>query len=305
MLENLKLGPAYDGFLFLAESIRNPPALRPHRHVELELNLVVNGTISYVVDGTRYSFSKGALLWLYPRQEHQLVDRTPDAAYYVAVFKPDLMERACRGAFYRGLKRQNSPGPGVIHCELTPQDFDTLRREMQAIVDDGLDADLLNREAGFGVSEDFSFRHNDPDWLNAGLRHILLSGWRLQQRPQGKSRAFPLHAAVRQALRLLEEDPASATLGTLAARCGVSESFLSRAFSRELGVSFSRYRNSVRLSRFWEAYRAGSSETLLDAVLTAGFGSYAQFFRVFTEAYGIGPREALKRSEGRPKVAGR
>lgn len=293
MLENLKIAPAYEGFLFLAEAMRNPPVLRPHQHVELELNLVIAGEVTYVVEGSCYRFPKRSLLWLFPAQQHQLVDRTPDAAYYVAVFKPDLIKRACRGPFYRDLKRQRPAEDGVIHRCLAPDECEDLADEMRAIVVDGLDADLLNREAGFGISKDFSFHHNDPDWLNAGLRHILLYGWRLQQRPGGSSRAVKLHPVVRKALQFLEADPTDATLSTLARHCGCSTSFLSRTFQREVGANFAHYRNSVRLGRFWECYRNGSCDTLLDAVLAAGFGSYAQFFRVFTAAYGTSPRRAL------------
>ena len=64
MLEDLKLGKGYDGFLFLAESIRNPPKLESHHHIELELNLVVRGTITYVVGGRRFAFQPRSLLWL-------------------------------------------------------------------------------------------------------------------------------------------------------------------------------------------------------------------------------------------------
>ena len=53
MLVSLKIDPEYDGFLFLAESVRNPPILVSHRHLEVELNLVVNGEITYVLDGRR------------------------------------------------------------------------------------------------------------------------------------------------------------------------------------------------------------------------------------------------------------
>jgi len=98
MLEDLKLGERYDGFLFLAEAARNPPVLGSHRHIELELNLVVEGTITYVVRGRRFTFGKRSLLWMFPAQEHQLVDRTGDAQYYVAVFKPELLRAACRGS---------------------------------------------------------------------------------------------------------------------------------------------------------------------------------------------------------------
>lgn len=297
MLEKLKLGPRYDGFLFLAESARNPPALRPHTHVELELNLVVNGTITYVVGGRRISFSKRTLLWLYPTQEHQLVDRTGDAQYYVAVFKPALIKRACRGDGYAGLRRAEPEATAdgeVLHTELTPEAFDLVRRTMDAIVEDGLDPDLLNREAGFGAGSNFRFEHGDPDWLNAGLRHLLLLAWRHQRGRAGKARAVALHPAVRKALALLGGAEWAGGMAALARRCGVSEAYLSRIFARQVGVPLTRYQNSVRLGRFLEMYRAtGEQRTIAEAVYAAGFGSYAQFYKVFTEAYGRGPREVL------------
>lgn len=100
MLEDLKLGPKYDGFLFLADTARNPPHLASHHHVELELNLVVRGAITYVVGGHRFTFSRRTLLWAFPSQEHQLVDRSDDAQYYVAVFKPKMINRFCRSEVY-------------------------------------------------------------------------------------------------------------------------------------------------------------------------------------------------------------
>ncbi len=295
MLEDLKLRPGYEGFLFLAESVRNPPVLRPHRHVELELNLVAEGSITYIVDGERFTFRKGALLWFFPAQLHQLVDRTADAAYYVAVFKPDLIRRSCRGPRYKDLKRQKPRGSGILQTELPPRDFDDLRREMDALIEDGLDPDLLNREAGFGLSAGFSFRHNDPDWLNAGLRHLLLYGWRLQQGRSGSKQSVALHPAVRKALAMIDRETATSDdAKALARRCGVSDAYLSRLFHRQVGVTLTRYRNSIRISRFWDAWRRNGQDNLLEAVYKAGFGSYAQFFRVFTETYGKGPREALR-----------
>lgn len=296
MLEDLKLSSAYEGFLFLAESTRNPPHLRPHHHVELELNLVSEGTISYVSGGQRFSFKKGTLLWLFPSQEHQLVDRSADAGYYVAVFKPDFIKRACRGFRYADLKKKKPPQAGILHCDLAPQDFDHLRREMDAIIADGLDSDLLNREAGFGLSANFSYRHNDPDWLNAGLRYLLLACWRLQQNRgtwQGKTSVHPL---IRRALDAMNREP-NLDLTALGQQCGASEAYLSRLFHKQIGVPLSRYRNSLRLGRFWEIYRDPNKQNLTDAALAAGFGSYAQFYRVFSESYGKNPRSLLAKSD--------
>lgn len=303
MLEDLKLGPRYDGFLFLAEAARNPPVLRPHRHLELELNLVVRGTITYVHDGRRFSFHAGTLLWLFPAQEHQLVDRTGDAQYYVAVFKPTLIRQACRGATYIDLKRRQPDVDGVLHAEPAPADFDLIRRTMDALVEDGLDPDLLNREAGFGVGSDFHFEHGDPDWLNAGLRHLLLLCWRHQRGRGGKARPVNLHPAVRRALSVLGEEEWSAPLESLAGRCGVSAAYLSRVFARQVGISLTRYRNSARLARFWEHHRrAGGGTNVTEAMYAAGFGSYAQFYKVFKDAYGRGPRRHLLAEKQRDRT---
>jgi len=293
MLENLKLADKYDGFIFLAESARNPPILKPHHHVELELNLVRRGTITYVVEGRRYRFSQGCLLWMFPAQEHQLVDRTDDAEYYVAVFKPSLIAQACRGPMYEGVRRETVEGDSVLHASLEPESFDLIRRTMDAIMEDSLDPDVLNREAGFGVGSDFIFGHGDPDALNAGLRYLLLLSWRCQKLGKAVNVPVALHPGVQRALTLLREADGQHDLRHLARRCGVSEAYLSRVFARQVGVTLSRYRNSVRLARFWSVYRSPPQKTLTEAVYAAGFGSYAQFYKVFVQSYGRGPRDSL------------
>ncbi len=293
MLENLKLGRKYDGFLFLAESVRNPPRLNSHHHVELELNLVVRGSITYVVGGRRFTFDKRTLLWMFPAQEHQLVDRSDDAQNFVAVFKPELIERSCRSRAYADLRRKRITGDGVLHTILDPESFDLIRKTMEDLMEGSLDADLLNREAGFGIGPNFCFEHGDPEGLNAGLHHLLLQCWRRQRSSPAEGKDVALHPSVARALELLSEGGDKQDLAVLAKNCGVSEAYLSRIFARQIGVPISRYRNSLRLSRFWAVTRQPTQKTLSEAVFEAGFGSYAQFYKVYTQAYGAGPRASL------------
>jgi AraC-like DNA-binding protein len=297
MLEKLKISPRYDGFLYLAETVRNPPKLKSHHHIELEMNLIVRGAITYVVGGRRFIFTSRTLLWLFPSQEHQLIDRSDDAQYYVAVFKPSLIARSCRTRTYEGLKRDTHGQEGILHTRLEPESFDLVRKTMDSLMQEALDPDILNREAGFGVGSDFSFEHGDPDGLNAGLHHLLLLGWRCQRTGKVLGDAMALHPAVRQALKLLSESEWEHDLEPLAKACGVSKTYLSRIFSRQVGVPLSRYRNSLRLSRFWEHYQhSPEQKTVAEAVYAAGFGSYAQFYKVFKHAYGSGPRSCLSDS---------
>jgi AraC-like DNA-binding protein len=295
MLEELHIEAPYEGFLFLAESLRNPPALKPHRHVELELNLVAAGEIRYVVEDRSYLFPAGTLLWLFPEQTHQLVDRSPDARYFVAVFTPEMLSRHAESARYAPLRAGRPPHKGVLQCRLDAMEFDMLRQMMAEICAGGQDPDVLNREAGFGLSPGFRFRHPDAEGLNAGLRHVLLLAWRLQGRGTEPARVEALHPAIRRALEKINQEDPPPRLEELARRCGVSASTLSRVFRRQMGIPLNRYRNSVMLARFLRLAEPPRSLTLLEAVHAAGFGSYAQFYRVFRRAYGENPRAALNR----------
>jgi AraC-like DNA-binding protein len=293
VFENLKIGTGYDGFLYLVESTRNPPKLQSHHHVELELNLVVRGTITYVVNERRFTFPPRTMLWLFPGHEHRLVDRADDAQCYVIVFRPSLIEKSCTTALYEGLKQDQSEHGGLLKTLLKPDTFDLIRKTMDSLMPGSLDPDLLNHEAGFGAVSSFAFEHGDPDGLNAGLHHLLMLCWRSQRTGQALGDSVALHPAVHRAIKLLSEGDWQQDLAKLARACGVSEAHLSRTFHRQIGVSLTRYRNSIRLSRFWLEYRQPTQKNLAEAVYAAGFGSYAQFYKVFVQAYGRGPRECL------------
>jgi AraC-like DNA-binding protein len=290
MLEDLHIAPVYDGLLYLVEATRNPPRLKSHHHVELELNLVVRGSITYVAGKRRFTFPARTLLWLFPRQEHQLIDATDDSQNYVAVFKPTLIAKACHTKPYQGLLNAQSEHDGILNTLLEPQSFDLIRKIMDSMMPGSLDADLLNHGAGFGANTDVRYSHGDPDGLNAGLHYLLLLCWRSHRSGKVLGDAVPLHPAVRRVLKKLSEEDVRTNLSALAASLHVSEAYLSRTFHRQVGVPLTRYRNSLRMSRFWEIYREGQNTTLAQAAYDAGFGSYAQFYKVFKQTYGRGPR---------------
>ena len=62
---------------------------------------------------------------------------------------------------------------------------------------------------------------------------------------------------------------------------------------RKLGVSLVEYRNRLRIERFHVL--AGTGADSLQAVArAAGFGSYAQFHRVFRAVHGTAPKAYLR-----------
>jgi AraC-like DNA-binding protein len=129
----------------------------------------------------------------------------------------------------------------------------------------------------------------------------------LAEMPRSRSRNFVSglaapHPAVTKAVRMLAEDP-SLSGAELATRLEVSAGRFARVFKSEMGVSLVRYRNQLRLERFVKLMDAGRSD-MPTAARTAGFGSYAQFHRVFQALRGTTPRAYLGR-DGRRSRSGR
>ena len=123
-----------------------------------------------------------------------------------------------------------------------------------------------------------------------------LAGMLLAEMPRARSRSFVSgsegpHPAVTKAVRMLAEDP-SLSAFDLAAHLQVGPGRFARVFKHEMGVSLVRYRNQLRLERFVKIMDAGRSN-MLEAARAAGFGSYAQFHRVFQSLRGATPRAYL------------
>jgi AraC-like DNA-binding protein len=113
-------------------------------------------------------------------------------------------------------------------------------------------------------------------------------------RSQGKvflSSARARHPAVAKAAKMFAADP-SMPVADVAADLQVSPGRFARVFRTEMGISLVHYRNQQRLERF-RAIVDGGNENLRAAALAAGFGSYAQFHRVFQAHHGTSPRAYL------------
>ena len=270
MLQRLKLPDALDGNVWQYANLA--AANRQHHHAELELNVVTRGTGTYLLGNRRYRIQRGHLLWLFPAQEHVLMEQTTDFAMWIAVFRRRAIRRT---AIDPGARVLLQPSFQEDACRrLTPADLERFE-------------DLLAELASAG---------GEPGLLNAGLHYALLHAWKCFQRAAGVS-VRELHPAVERAVRLMKNDAADLPLGELARRSGLSDSRLSRLFKEQTGSTVVEFRNRQRIERFWQLYSRSPRQTMLHAALEAGFGSYPQFHRVFRKVIGCAPR-AYGRRQG-------
>jgi AraC-like DNA-binding protein len=88
----------------------------------------------------------------------------------------------------------------------------------------------------------------------------------------------------------MRETPSLST-SALAKATHVTPRALAKHFRAEVGVSLVDYRNRLRIEKFLNLALQGTN--LLEAALEAGFGSYAQFHRVFRQQMGVTPKQHL------------
>jgi AraC-like DNA-binding protein len=264
MFEDLGLRKGTDGWVVRHSAGTLRP--RSHRHAELELNVVVRGKASYLMKDRRYDLSAGTLTWLFPDQEHVLVDESADHALWWAVFRPSAVARIATSPHARPLLGRDPVGRYSRRLD---------RQRVQRL--GALFGEL--REAGTV----------DDTLFNAGLSYLLAFAWRAFLDSSDVVGDREVHPAVDTVARLLQADPGAGDLTDLARIAGLSPSHLSRLFTTQMGLSISRFRNQQRLDRFTRLYRHGRGTTALAAAHEAGFGSYAQFHRVFRQETGRNP----------------
>jgi len=236
-----------------------------HHHAELEANLVVEGTATYIMGERRYKLGPGSMVWLFPQQDHLLVGQTPDFRMRIAVFAPHLIARLCLHDETRPLRQANPTGH---FC-----------RRIDAA-----------RAARLGALwSELEEARQDAAQFNAGLAYLLLSAWSAYRQADDTGIGHDIHPAVERAARLIAEIAEPLSLADLAHRTGLSPSHLSRIFREQMGLSLGAFRHRQCCDRFLRLYGQGRRRSMMEAALEAGFGSYAQFYRVFTHLMGCTP----------------
>ena len=263
MKEKLKIDPDTYGVAFIVRSPLAP--LVSHHHDELEVNLVVAGRARYLFGSQRVSLATGSLIWLFPRQEHVLIDQSPDFSMWVVVFQPRLVGRRA-GAGERKTLGLHDPGE-ILSRRIDPRAAVFLR----------------------SVYENASAAPDDLAFRNTALDFALMTSWRAFQAARDVPPEIDVHPAVARAARLVAEAEEPASLPDLARASGLSAPRLSRLFKLQTGTSLTAFRQRKCLERFLGIYATGARYTLLEAALRAGFGSYPQFHRVFRRLMKMSP----------------
>ena len=268
VVEDLHLPSQLRGkvWVFSGENVRSPY----HRHEELELNLGITGRATYLVAGRRVPLTPRTLLWLFPGQDHVLVEQTEDFTMWIAVFRPALLEEMCRNERTAALRQQSPPG--------------TWWRRLGREVAEQLEP--LYRDLAAGAQ--------DVETFNAGLAYLLLVSLGAFEKGESVQRTSAVHPAIERAARLLRDSVPPPAVPELARLVGLSQSRLSRLFKSQTGTGLVQFRQKQCLDRFLRCYDPAARVNLSLAAERAGFSGYSQFHRVFREQMGQSPAQWLR-----------
>ena len=262
MRQQLKLPAELDGNLWHYRHHGRANAM--HHHAELEFNLVTQGRGLYLLANRKYQVRRGDLLWLFPAQEHVLIEQSPDFKMWIGVAKPKTVRRIAVDASAKILRQANPAGE---YCRRLSQPalarLETLLAEIAAT-------------------------HERSGLFNAGLSYALLAAWQ-QFEHSADVPVHDVHPAVEKAARHIRDKNNTIGLEELAHHAGLSAARLSRLFKQQTGIALVDFRNRQRVEKFLALYRTGQRMTMLEAALEAGFGSYPQFHRVFKRVMGCSP----------------
>lgn len=262
MKETLSISHPFVGMLRLKEM---PRLDWFHRHDELECNLIVQGSGAYLIGEQRVDLQPHSILWLFPEQEHLLLDQTDDFKIWILVMKPEYLAQLCVDEMSQTLLERNPTGSFLRHVS-QPQ-FDQLRALCQTVAD----------------------THEKIAFYNAGLGYLLMSTWLAFQEGSIVPLNDPIHPAIDKIIKYIRMDQSPNDLETVADLVGLTTETVSRLFKSQMGISLTAFRNRCRVDRFLDLYGHGHALTMLEAATMAGFGSYAQFYRVFVQVMKITP----------------
>lgn len=250
---------------------------RAHRHDDLEVNLVLDGSLDYLFGGSRVSVEAGQIALFWAATPHRLIGRKAEETSDVCWVHIPLITVLRWGLPNRNLNEILLNRPIVVPADAVGRDvesmFESWRRELESGEDETtalLEAHALIRRAlhhhlqfavGAGDSE------STPTATSDGMRRVTVMAQftvaHFRETISMSDIACSAHMNPNYAMTLFRETVGT-TLGSYLTRCRVAE-------AQRLLIT--------------------TSMTTLEIAHAAGFGSQSSFYVHFTRMCGSSPGE--------------
>ena len=253
-----------------------------HHHDFYEVNFLISGDVTYVIESRVYHVKPGQMLIINPRELHQVYIQPDAAPYerYMLWIAPSLLQSL------------SSRQTDLCRCfDMTRPHYGNLLHlptEQRRNIPDMIET-LLEYQEQPGYGYDLLQRNL--------LTELMIHVNRLADLPntitESDSSSNTVVAKVIEYINEHYREPLS--LDFLAEHFFVSKYHLSHEFNRQMGTGIYQFIQKKRLLIARELMTQGQKP--VDVYATCGFGDYAAFFRAFKKVYGVSPRAYVQSLE--------
>ncbi|MFB9993263.1 helix-turn-helix domain-containing protein [Deinococcus oregonensis] len=243
-----------------------------HRHREIEVNLVLRGSLTYLIGGRRLTVSAGQLALLWAAMPHRLIASNPHTdVFWLTIPLGDVL-------------RWNLPQL-LVQAILSGQ----------AVHSEATDATDQGRFAGW--ADLLSTQDADEPRrivlleLEARLRRLALNwaGPAGSATPQAVTGIAAADHVERMAAFMAEQYQQPLKVAEIAAAAGLHPHYATTLFRAALGVGLSEYLTQSRIAHA-QRLLLTTDLSVLDIMHEVGFRSTSRFHEAFVQACGVAPR---------------
>ena len=245
------------GIKLTAKEIRGFRGYPPMFHTHCELIIMIDGKMKMMVNGIRRELTSNDAVIVFPYEVHSY-ESSDEAVAYMVLFTPDMA-----GIFEGELMNKK---PAEPFFENSAELFSLVKRLSE-----------LARDKGCGKQ--------CRSYLEAALGEVLMT-------VKLTDAEGPDANMVKPILKYCSENytDSNISIKSIADALYISRSYVSKVFSEKLGYGFRDYINTLRLDRA-KKLLAHSDMKIIEIMLDCGYKNQSSFNRVFSESFGVSPRE--------------
>ena len=233
-----------------------------HWHEFYEIELIISGSGSYIIDGVERKIEKNMLFFMTPVNFHKVI--TEDSQVITLMFMGEVCDS---DMLFKLSSVFNSDS--VLLSDSDAQYLATVMHELN----------LASSE-------------NDDEYSFFLLNSILGKICRLNN-----TRKRGCMSRVQQAMHYIQNNFRNdITLSDIAREAAVTPAYMSSVFLKECGVNFKEYLSTIRYD-YAKKLLEYSNMTVTDICFESGFLDYANFERHFKKRFSVSPTQYRKERE--------
>jgi AraC-like DNA-binding protein len=243
---------------------------RPNRHNEIELNLLTDGSLTYLLGGGSTTIQAGRLAIFWAAIPHQIVGFEGDAPYFVVTLPlSEFLQTTHEVLFVNRILR------GELVLDPVSDECDALKFRQW-------EWELREREPA----------NEAAARLEVQARLMRLAR-RLGNRSANSRPAANLSRADQIACYIASHYHEPLTAQSIAAAVGVHPNYAMSLFRETFGTTMTAFITEHRISHA-QRLLVTTDDTILSVAMSAGFQSLSRFNEAFKAVCGCSPREYRK-----------